>query len=204
MSHLFFDTETTGLPIFKLDILDPQQTVRICQLAALLTDDQGNEIESLHTLIKPEGWTIEPGAAAVHGISLERCHEEGMPMEVALARFNSMKEKCAVRIGYNVSFDKQMMLREAHLLGIPHNSDGKETVCVMRLATPICKIPPTGKMMKAGFKKFKNPKLTEAYHHFFGKEVEKAHDAMGDVRATKELYFHIINLPQGAPEAVAV
>lgn len=36
------------------------------------------------------------------------------------------------------------------------------------------------------------PRLQEAYKHAFGKEFEGAHDAMSDIRATKEIYFWLI------------
>jgi len=33
--------------------------------------------------------------------------------------------------------------------------------------------------------------LSEAYRHAFGKDFDGAHDAMSDIRATKDVYFWI-------------
>ena len=63
--------------------------------------------------------------------------------------------------------------------------------CTAKLATPICKIPPTAKMVAAGFNKFKTPNLGEAYRHFTGNELVNAHSAMADVMACRDVYFAI-------------
>lgn len=67
---------------------------------------------------------------------------------------------------------------------------------MLELVTPIVNLPPTQKMINAGFNKPKPPKLIEAYRHFFGDaDAEefsaKAHGALADARATARLYFHL-------------
>jgi hypothetical protein len=42
------------------------------------------------------------------------------------------------------------------------------------------------------FGKPKWPKLQEAYKWCFNKEFDKAHDAMADIRACKEVFFHSV------------
>jgi DNA polymerase-3 subunit epsilon len=162
-TYLFFDTESTGLIDFKLDLMDESQP-RIVQLAALLIG---------------------------HGI----------PMRDILTRFNSLKGQCSARVAFNIDFDKRLLAREAHICGIEHDSDGLESHCVMRMAKPICKLPPTDKMMATGRKDFKPPKLEEAYQHFFGKSMDGAHDAMNDVKATAAIFFAIL-AAQNEPAAL--
>ena len=72
--------------------------------------------------------------------------------------------------------------------------------CTAKLATPICKIPPTEKMLKAGFNKFKTASLSEAYLHITGSELENAHSAMADVRACMEVYFAIKGAESGGSD----
>lgn len=52
--YLFFDTETTGLPNFKIPFNHESQP-HICQLAAILTDQNGKIKSELNAIIKPEG-----------------------------------------------------------------------------------------------------------------------------------------------------
>lgn len=66
-----------------------------------------------------------------------------------------------------------------------------ESECTATLSTPICKIPPTPKMVSAGFNKFKTPNLGEAFRHFMGRDFDNAHSALADVRACIDVYFAI-------------
>jgi DNA polymerase-3 subunit epsilon len=183
---LFQDTETTGLLDYKKDLLDKTQP-RICAMAALLTDMEGNIIDQMDTLIRPDDWPpMEEGAFRVHGLTKEVCAEKGIPMLDALARFNELKAQCTIRIGANISYDKRLLLREERIYGVLHDSDGKESVCVLQLARPICQIP-----NKDGKKGTKIPKLTEAYEYFFGEDMPDAHSALGDVKACHRVYFEI-------------
>lgn len=193
MRVIIFDVETTGLPLHGVDIADPRQP-RIVQLAAQLSNEVGEVISSLSSIIKPDGWTSIPeGAQKAHGISFERCMDEGRDMKDVLAEFNAMKDEATDRAAYNISFDKRLLLREATYHEIEHDNSkfDNNSYCVMKMVTPIVKMPPTGKMVKAGFDKFKNPKLIEAYKFFFDKEFEGAHDALNDVIATREILFHV-------------
>jgi DNA polymerase-3 subunit epsilon len=194
MRILFFDVETTGLLDFKAELSDPKQP-HIVQLAAMLTDDEGKEIERMNVIIRPSGWEVPEEAAKIHGITTERCEAEGIWIRDALERFNGMKAQCNARVAFNISYDKRMIVREELSLGMEHTlQEGVETHCCMQMAKPLCKLPPTGKMMSAGIKSFKSPKLEEAYRHFFKKDFEGAHDAMSDVLACRDIYFAILKL----------
>lgn len=188
-----FDTETTDLLDFKKDLMHESQP-RICQLASALVDPETREIvEEQNVLIKPDGWIIQPGAQETHGITLEQCEADGIPMIAALEQFNAMKSRAVRRVAFNINYDKRMMAREAQLYGVPHDSEGLDTFCAMTAAKPICALPPTERMLKYGFTGHKTPNLGEAYRHFFGCDFENAHDAMADVRATIAVYFAILD-----------
>jgi len=86
-------------------------------------------------------------------------------------------------IAHNIPFDfmvwKSMQFRAGFLesrRGYPRQ------FCTMNATTEICKLP-------GRFGKYKWPKLSEAYFHATGKELEGAHDAMVDVKACKEIFF---------------
>ena len=56
----------------------------------------------------------------------------------------------------------------------------------MTPSVQLCKCPfPSG---KSGYKW---PKLTELYRFLFDKEVENAHDALGDITATMECFVEL-------------
>lgn len=68
----FFDTETTGLPLFKEPSEHPGQP-HIVQLGACLVDLDSREVLStLDVMIKPDGWLIPDKVDAIHGITTEK------------------------------------------------------------------------------------------------------------------------------------
>ncbi len=190
--YLFFDTETTGLIDRNLPLDDPSQA-RILQLAAKLVSEKGEVIDQLCTYIKPEAsWPpIHEKAFAAHGISIEKCEAEGIPMPQALAYFNSMKARCSTRVAFNISFDKQMLHREALAYDMVQSYPWQADFCVMQATKEICNMAPTQRMIEAGISGSKPPKLTEAYRFFFGRDFDGAHDAMADVEATIEIFFKL-------------
>ncbi len=197
---LFYDTETTGLPLFEKPSEDPRQP-HVVQLGALLVDMDSREIlEQLDVIIRPDGWHIPEEAAKVHGITTQFALEVGIPAKEAFEHFLAMwgANGVVTRIGFNEPFDARLvrigMFRhfdaqaaDAWKLGLAHD--------VMRVVSPICKLPPTEAMKRAGRgKQFKQPKLSEAYRHFFGEELTGAHGALADARATMRIHFHLEDL----------
>lgn len=192
-----FDTETTGLIDRNLDLGDEHQP-HVLQLGAILFDDESGEvIDTIDTLIKPDRWIakpiedgsmhiIHPKAFEAHGITLERCEAEGVPMSEVLPLFNAMKVRAKRRIAFNLGYDKKMIARAALHLGLKHEKSEFDDFDVMFKSTSICKLPKPN-----GHKGYKWPKLTEAYQHFFGKSFDKAHSAFGDATATKDIYMLI-------------
>ena len=74
----------------------------------------------------------------------------------------------------------------------------KPLFCTMEAAAPIVNLPPTERMLAAGFNKPKAPKLEEAIRFFFDESLDGAHDAMVDVIACRRIYFHLKNLEKAA------
>lgn len=70
---LFFDTETTGLP---LDYSLPRSAVdnwpRLVQLSWIVTDENGNRLKTADHIIRPDGFTIPMASSYVHGITTEK------------------------------------------------------------------------------------------------------------------------------------
>lgn len=186
-AFLVFDVETNDLPDFRLPADHPQNAY-IVQIGALLLDADLNEMASLDCLIAPEGWRIAPGAQNAHGISLDRCRDEGIPIRAVMTQFDTMVDHLTAHDGtlvaYNIKFDNKLVRGARRRLGRPDRFGELREFDAMKAATPICRMPPTERMLRAGFTKFKNPKLEEAHRILCGCEMEGAHDALSDVRAT--------------------
>lgn len=204
---LFYDSETTSLPLWNLPSEHPDQP-RVVQLAAELCDEEtGATIQQMSMIILPDGWTIPDEVAALHGITTERALAEGVASELVIEHFIDMWTECDVRCGHNESFDMRMLrielMRHAKYSGeTMHCGEGGEipfadywkaapAYCTQANSTKILNLPPTEKMLAKRRKGPKSPNLAEAYEFFTGQKLEGAHDAMVDVRAAKAVYYGI-------------
>lgn len=183
---LFFDTETSGLPDFNKRASDPAQP-HIVQLALIITDPEGREVEMHKLIVKPDGWEIPADVSAIHGITTAHAQKYGVAESVATAILFSALQRAALTVAHNHQFDKfiaRIASRRHGLLSDEQDAwwKGLPTFCTMRETTDICRIP-------GNYGKFKWPKLQESYQHAFGKAFDGAHDALSDVRACKEIYF---------------
>lgn len=187
---LIYDTETTGLPNFKLPADDPSQP-RMCSIAALVCDPNGVVRNGFATLIRPDGWVIAPEATEIHGHTTEECARFGIPALDALAVLSRWYEMADRRVAHHIAFDNKIMRGELRRAGLPDHYDKAKDYCTMHNSRSLCRLPPTGKMMGAGRKTFKSPSLAEAYEHFFGQPIKNPHTALGDVNACRAIYFAI-------------
>jgi DNA polymerase-3 subunit epsilon len=198
---LFYDTETTGLPLFSEPSEHPDQP-HIVQLAATLVNmDTRRVISSIDVIVRPDGWTIPEKAVQVHGITTEMAGDLGIPESQALDIFLSMWRCSNVRIGHNESFDSRIVriaikrfidaLPQNTDLAIPLSDEWKagKAECTQKIATPIVKAPATERMIAVGRTGHKPANLSEAYKFFTGNELQNAHSAMADVRGCIDVYF---------------
>lgn len=193
---LFFDVETTGLPDFGRPSDDPAQP-HLVQLAALLQEDDGAERASISLIIRPEGWEIPEGAAKVHGIDTATAARLGVPLTHATGIFLAFCQIASQHVAHNISFDRKVMRTALLRGGVARDvieAAERPAFCTMNTATPIVNLPPTEKMLAAGFNKPKAPKLAECIKHFFGEDLVDAHDALVDVRACARIYRHLRSL----------
>lgn len=190
---LFYDSETSGLPLFSEPSEDERQP-HIVQLGARLVDlDDRSIISTPDVIIRPDGWTIPEDVSAIHGITTEKALAVGVSESMALGMLLELWSRAQVRIGHNEQFDARIVRIAQHRLDDGLVDEWKEgkAKCTQRLATPILKLPPTEKMKRAGFTKNKSANLREAYRFFTGRELEDAHSALADVDGCMAVYFAI-------------
>lgn len=198
---LAFDTETTGLPDWGAPS-DADHQPHLVQLAMILMDDDYTERSSVSLMIKPEGWTIPPEISEIHGITDEMAMAFGIPERMAARLYAQLVYGRQARaVGHNVRFDLRIMRIAMIRAGITKetlDAQEVESFCTMTAATHIVNLPPTEKMVAAGFNKPKPPKLAECIQHFFGEELIGAHDALVDVRACVRVFRHLSSLNEEA------
>ncbi len=193
---LFYDTETTGLPLFKEPSEHPGQP-HLVQLAALLVDlEMRSEIASMDVIVRPDGWIIPDEVSAIHGITTEHAHQVGVSEENALGLFMELAGR-GLRVAHNETFDARIMrIALMRYCGEKAADEWKErpAACTANLSLKRCALPPTDRMKACGRFGHKTPKLSEAYRHFFGRDFENAHSAIADVKACRDVYFAIQDL----------
>ena len=108
MRQIVLDTETTGL--------DPKQGHRIIEVAAIELDGRKVSARSFHRYINPER-EIDEGAAAVHGLTLDRLQNEPKFAEIATALLEFIDG--AELIIHNAPFDIGFLNAELALAGLP-------------------------------------------------------------------------------------
>lgn len=187
----FYDTETTGFIQSGLPDDHPSQP-HLVQLGCVLYTAEGTEMAAVSLIVKPNGWTIPKQASDVHGITTEIAEACGVPLAIAVAAFVNMRHCAAEVVAHNKPFDdKVMAVQLARLKATVSKPAPDRATCTMHLAAPIVNIPPTAKMLRAGFNKPKAPTLTECYKYFFNEDLIGAHGAMTDAQACARVYFEI-------------
>lgn len=204
---LFFDTETTGI---RRGGFIP----RVIQIGALLTDDEGLTRAELNLILFPKGFVVPVDAANVHGITTEIAEQFGINREIGLHTFFELADLADTLVAHNIEYDLDLLNIEIRAYnGGDHvtkdlwqkSLDDTQKFCTMLNARDTLQLPLS--FAQASFfkdkginQKYKNPKLIEAYQHFFHKDFEGAHDAMADVRACKDVYFKLHELKTAASE----
>ena len=185
--YLFFDTETTGIPVnYKAPASDYDNWPRLVQVAWLLADEEGSEIECAQYLIKPQGFTIPDEVTQIHGITTAMALQEGVDLNTVLAAMTPMIEKASVLVAHNMEFDEKVLSAEFLRAGYANVVETKERICTMKAATAYCQLPgPCG---------YKWPNLQELHTKLFGEGFEGAHDALVDVRACWRCYVELKRL----------
>ncbi|MDD3284563.1 MAG: 3'-5' exonuclease [Patescibacteria group bacterium] len=185
--YLFFDTETTGLPIsWNAPISDSENWPRLVQIAWVIHNENGKETKSRNYIIKPENFFIPHEAAKVHKITTEIANEKGVALDAVLNEFANDVNNIKFLIAHNIDFDEKVIGAEFFRKNIKNKMSGIEKICTMKSSVDFCQIP--------GKEKYKYPKLQELYLKLFNKNFEDAHDAMVDVKACMKCFFEMEKL----------
>ena len=188
-----YDTETTGLPDWKQPS-EAEQQPHLTDLCYLLFSKEGELIESMDALIRPDGWVIPADVEELTGLSTDFLTINGIPEREALAMFGRINKKADVRIAHNAQFDERIMriaISRYFGKGVADRFKEKPIYCTANSTKNIVKCPPTEKMLNSRFKnQFKTPNMQEALSFFCpGEVIGQAHRARPDAEACAKVFF---------------
>lgn len=157
---VFFDLEATGLNVLR---------DRIVQIGMIKYFKDGRDPVEFETLINP-GIPISEEAIAVHGITPQMVANKPTFIHVAQKIFDFIGN--ADLAGYNSNrFDIPMLLEEFYRAEIEFDVDSRRTIDIQRI-----------------FYKMEPRTLKAAYKFYCNQEMENAHDALADVKATIDVF----------------
>jgi DNA polymerase III subunit epsilon len=185
--YLFFDTETTGLPKnYNAPLTKSDNWPRLVQIAWIIMDDAGLEIETHESIIKPEDFNIPYQATKIHGITTEQANIEGVLLETELYKFATAIDKIGILVAHNFDFDSKIIGAEFIRKKILNHLFDKSYICTMKSTTNFCRL--------SGRYGYKWPTLSELHQKVFGVEFKEAHNAMVDVQACTRCFFQLKKL----------
>jgi DNA polymerase III subunit epsilon len=157
---IFFDVEATGLNIVR---------DRIMQIALIKVRKDGGPDEQFTSLVNP-GVPINDDAYAVHGISAQDVANKPNFKQIAQKVFDFIGEGDLA--GYNSNrFDIPILLEEFDRAGIRFDISKRRMIDVQRI-----------------FYIMEPRTLKAAYKFYCNQELQGAHDALNDVRATMDVF----------------
>jgi DNA polymerase III epsilon subunit-like protein len=168
--YAFVDTETTG---FARNGVQP----RIVSIAWMVADDPSQARIFKYSIVKPDGFSIPPAAASVHGISTARAQAEGRPLAAVLEDFakdlRSLEPMTIV--AHNAAYDMPIIAAEFQRIRRGDPCQGRSTHCTMLAA----------RKRWPG----ESAKLGDVYERLFRSAMQGAHHAGADVRACAQIFF---------------
>lgn len=198
MLNLTYDSESTGLVLFRMPSDHPEQPRVISLAAELHDDDTGRPFGAMNLLIKPDGWTVPAEVTELTGITTEMCEKYGVPIHEALSCFIGLWDCADQRIGHNEAFDMRMirielmrndyfsresMATEGGVIPFADHWKAGAAFCTQGKSTKLVNgARPDGE-------KKKTATLAEAYKFFTGMDLVNAHSAQADMLACKAVYY---------------
>lgn len=188
MSHnssnlfLFIDVETNGLPLsYNKPYTDIDNWPRIVQIAWIICDKKKEVVTERCFIIKPVDFDIPDNVVKVHGINKQLALQKGIPIKVVLELLEKDSKVCTHFIAHNIAFDSPIVKAEFLRADVDCSLNNKQEICTMQSSIEYC-----------GFTNNKYPKLEELYFKLFNKKPENLHDALQDIRYTKDCFFVLL------------
>jgi DNA polymerase III epsilon subunit-like protein len=191
MTTLFFDTETSGLPIDRR-VPALQNEVNCPQLVSLSWSLWVSEdcVKRVTYVIRPRGWIIGEKSIAVHGITQEFAEKNGSDLGEVLMEFRADIIRSNRIIAHNIEFDKNVVFHAFawHLRKDPRRfwPEAAE-FCSQTMAKGELKLPWAYSKPNDPYKM---PGLDEVYTATFNEPAPPAaHSSARDVEVLEKIYW---------------
>lgn len=184
--YLFFDCETTGLPIGKPESYEIYKQPNIVQLAYILTDADFKLI-LVEDYIINQNIDIPLSASNIHGITNEIMKSKGIEANLVFKRFIEVAEKAEIVVAHNIEFDYAALECELLKNGFKTILHKKQLICTMISTINFCKLP----RYNGGYK---YPKLIELVNACYGvNNIKDLHNANTDVILVLKCFEYLVN-----------
>lgn len=179
--RLVIDTETNGAQPDFDSAADAAHQPRLVQLAAILENEQQEEVASMNLIVKPVGFEINLINEHFHGVSQTMAENYGVAARDVLGVFLSLARRATEFVGYGLNNDALVIEGELRRQMIPPFFPGQRMVCVERMVRPILNV-------RNGRRELKQHTLVSAYAYAFcGQTYDKPHRPMADAKAASRL-----------------
>jgi len=190
-----FDTETTGI---VRDYRSPDAP-HLASITVIIYDTELARVQaSFNTMIRlPEDVVMPPQAAEVNGLTDDMLEIYGLKLPTVLDTTMQLLAPVELLVGHNIAFDVKV------LASALYRSDRLDEIDELMIAETFCTMRESKQLVQAKNKKghLKLPKLTEAYYHFFERELDNAHSANADAVGTLEIYLALMQHKAEVEEA---
>jgi DNA polymerase III epsilon subunit-like protein len=206
MKILVFDTETTGKINNYKELSETETQPYIVQFSYVSYDTDKNQSSISDNIIQiPEHVIIPQECINIHGITQEKCENEGVILYNVLRDFFIKVKQADYIVGHNLEFDVKMLVIEFYRLKKNNGviDDGYDNIihyfekgeqfnskcfCTMKNSVDICKLENPNNKCKG----YKYPKLSELHKHLFSYEPKNLHNSLFDVVITLRCFYKLI------------
>jgi DNA polymerase III epsilon subunit-like protein len=170
--YIFFDLETTSLNLTEAKI------VQICYIKGYFLEDKFIEEKIIDTIIKPENYIIPQKTIEIHGISNELANLNGIPFNLMADELLKDIQDVKYIVGHNIiSYDIPVLINNLKNNNYQLNLENYIIEDTIKIVMP--------------YTDNKKIKLQDLYTYLFEKNFDGAHNALCDVKATKDCYQKI-------------
>ena len=193
----FYDYETSKLPDWKEPSDSPDQPHAVSLGIRLVGFKTRTLYHQVHMIARPDGWSVDPEAEGIHGISTEYASKVGIPEKHLFETILHFARLADLNCAFGKTFDERITR-----IGLIRFGFGREVADEFKAMNHLCAMQDCRNLVGALDKngKKKAPTLTEAYTHFFGEPFEGAHGAFADTTALERVYFATRDAERNAAE----
>lgn len=186
---LSLDLETSNLPPKGIEIGSDQYPWPV-QAGCVLFELSGHDRAVFGSRIRSDNRTIHPAATAIHGITTREAGRSGIPEKTALSLICNLAAEASTLIGFNVAFDRDILVSSIIRLGQDPKKlvrPGLQVLDLMQPSTAFCKLP-----SERDTGEYRYPKLDEAMCMLRRERPRHGyHNALNDALRAKRLFLSL-------------